>query len=1284
MQAINREIAELTPKKRELLWQELLKRSSGEVVRPQEIPRREKSEHAELSFAQQRVWFLQQMEPDNTAYNFPLAMRVDGALDVALLERSLSEVVRRHEVLRTTFPIVNGRAMQAVTQSLRVSLEPVVDLQMLTASQRREECLRLARAEAHRSFDLLHGPLYRATLLRLGETEHVLLFFLHHIVADGWSIQVLFRELSTILNDFSRNQPSSLPELSAQYADFALWQRQWLQGGFLDEQVSYWRDRLAGAPPLLELPIDYPRPLVQTYRGASGSFRLSPVLSDALKRLSQEEGVTLFMTLLAAFKTLLHRYTGAEDILVGTPVAGRNHVEIEGLIGLFVNTLAMRTDLSGDPTFRELLARVREVTLSAYAHEDLPFERLVEELQPARDPSHAPIFQVMFALQNMPEPIEGVKSRLTMMKLDTGGGTSQFDLSLIMGDSETGLVGAFEYNTDLFAGPTITRALEHLQTLLAAVVAAPDQRLSFFPLMKEAERSAVLEAWNNTREDRPADALVHELFEAQTKRTPDRDAVVFGNRRLTYRELNARANRLARRLRSLGVGPESLVLICMERSPELLVGLLGILKAGAAYLPLDPAYPQERLAFVLEDTQATTVLTQTRLHGMFSERVANIIDLDADADTPGEEEQENPACNSTPENLAYVIYTSGSTGTPKATLVSHRSLVNHNLAIIELYGLSESDRLLQFASMSFDVAIEELFPSWLCGATVVLRPDEALLSFDSLHSLIEQQRLTVLNLPTAYWHEWVSELQRVGMPLPPGIRLVVIGGEQALLERVATWHEIAGEGVRLLNAYGPTETTITATVYESARKPDSKADLRVPIGHPIANTELYVLDRNLQPVPVGICGELFIGGAGLARGYLNRSELTAEKFIPDPFSSTRGARLYRTGDLARYLPEGDIDFLGRRDHQVKIRGFRIELGEIEAALSSHSAVRHCVVTANDPAHKFGPDHASSEQTAIMSDRESLQAHLFSFDESEALRLLSEVESLSEEVASTIMSGEAGRGQKARSTLLRQLPAFGISLEIHDLKFISPPTESQRNWTLQRALDEFVDDLNHLDQVSKRFVPASQRVPILHNWDESNAVYSDTELIIEGQQVMQEWERPLMKAMAEAAAATHGDVLEIGFGMGISATYIQESGVRSHTIVECNTAVAEVFAGWMKQYPERDIRMVSGQWQDVTDQLEQYDGVFFDAYPLSEKDFVEHVINDVTFAEHFFSTAASCLRTGGVFTYYSNEIDSFSRSHQRRLLKYFHSFSLSVVENLSPPADCNYWWADSMVLVKAIK
>lgn len=1284
MQEFEREISELTPKQRDLLWQQLLKQSSGEAVRPQAIPRREESEYAELSFAQQRVWFLQQMEPGNTAYNFPLALRIDGAFDVTVLERSLREVIRRHEVLRTQFPLVNGHAMQVVTQEIVLTLQPVIDLGMLSATQREEECLRLARAEAQSPFDLLHGPLYRASLLRLSETEHVLLFFLHHIVADGWSIHVLFRELSTIFKDLSANRASSLPELSAQYADFALWQRQWLQGGVLEKLLSYWRDRLNGASPLLELPIDYPRPLVQTNSGASGSFRLPADPSEQLKELSRKEGVTLFMTLLAAFNTLLHRYTGEEDIIVGTPVAGRNHFEIEGLIGLFVNTVVMRTDLSGDPTFRELLSRVREVTLGAYEHEDMPFERLVEELQPARNPSHAPIFQVMFALQNMPASAEGAASRLTWMKLDTGGVTSQFDLSLIMAESEAELVGAFEYNTDLFAGSTITRALCHFQTLLAGIAAAPDQRLSCLPLMNETERATVIKGWTNTRAEYPADALVHELFEAQAKRTPDAEAILFGSRRLTYDELNSRANHLARRLRRLGVGPESLVLICMERSPELLMALLGTLKAGAAYLPLDPACPQERLAFILEDTRATTVLSQAHLNEMFSRHAVKIINLEEGSNPQGGEECENLTRPGTSENIAYVIYTSGSTGQPKATLVSHHSVVNHNLAVIELYGLSARDRLLQFASMSFDVAVEELFPSWLCGATVVLRSNEALLSFDNLHALIEEQRLTVLNLPTAYWHEWVRELQRVDVSLPASLRLVVIGGEQALPERVAAWHEIVGESVRLLNAYGPTETTITATVYEATQDGARKPGLRVPIGRPIANTQIYLLNTNLHPVPIGICGELFIGGAGLARGYLNRPELTAEKFIPDPFSDKPGARLYRTGDQARYLSEGDIDFLGRRDQQVKIRGFRIELGEIEAVLSTHPEVRQAVVVVNEVVAKSEPDTGSSHRAVVLADSESLQAHLLSLDESDALQLLSEVENLPDEATPTTTAAGFMPPGEARSSLMRQLPEFSVSLNINDGKFISPPTASQRNWVVQRALDEFVDDLNHLDQVSKRFISGSKRAPILKNWDQSEAHYSDTELIIEGQQVMQEWERPLMKAMAEITSEAHGDVLEIGFGMGISATYIQECCVRSHTIVECNAAVTQAFAEWKMQYPSRDIQLISGKWQDVSEQLGDYDGVFFDAYPLSEKDFVEHVIDDVTFAEHFFSTASNCLRPGGVFTYYSNEIDSFSRRHQRELLKHFRSFTLSVVEDLAPPPDCNYWWADSMIVVKAVK
>jgi len=929
-----------------------------------------------LSFAQQRLWFLDQLEPGSPLYNVPDAVRINGPLDVAALERSLNEIVRRHEVLRTTFPTVDGKPVQVIAPDLTIPL-PVVDLTGLPEAEREPEALRQAREQARRPFDLARGPLLRARLLRLGEEDHVALMIMHHIASDGWSTGVLVQEIAALYDAFSHDRPSLLPELPIQYADFAHWQRNWLQGEILEAQLDYWKQQLKGLPPLLELPTDRPRPALQSFHGAHHTFILPKSLSEACKALGQQEGATLFMTMLAAFQTLLYRYTGQEDISVGTPIANRNRAELEGLIGFFVNTLVLCTDLSGEPSFRELLKRVREAALGAYAHQDLPFEMLVNALQPERDLSHTPLFQVMFILQNA--PMEALElPGLTLSQLEVGTGVATFDLTLAIGEGPDGLSGALEYNTDLFDAATIQRMVGHFQTLLEGIVADPDQPISTLPLLTETEGHQLLVEWNDTATDYPQDRCIHHLFEAQVERTPDVIAVAFpstssGHRKdecLTYDELNWRANQLAHYLRKLGVGPETLVGLCVDRSLEMVISLLGILKAGGAYLPLDPAYPQERLAFMLQDSLVSVLLTQAWL-------VANlpisdlrsptsnlqIICLDADWETIAQESEENPV---TAENAAYVIYTSGSTGKPKGVPVPHRSVVNHNLAVAEQFRLQPGDRVLQFATINFDTAVEELFPTWLSGATVILRADDMLATGEDLMRLVEKEKLTVLDLPTAYWHEWVYELSLLGEPLPESLRLVIVGGEKASSERLAAWQKIAGADVSWMNTYGPTEGTIIATLYEPSLGDGAWAvETEIPIGRPIANAKIYLLDRNQQPVPVGVPGELHIGGVGVARGYLNRPELTAERFIPDPFAPTYpspasgggregvGVRLYKTGDLARYLPDGNIEFLGRVDHQVKVRGFRIELGEIEAVLGQHPAVREAVALArgDEQGHK---------------------------------------------------------------------------------------------------------------------------------------------------------------------------------------------------------------------------------------------------------------------------------------------------------------------------------------------
>ncbi|MEG4054806.1 MULTISPECIES: amino acid adenylation domain-containing protein [unclassified Microcoleus] len=928
----------LSAKKRALL--EVMLREKGvESSSDRRIPRRKEGDSIPLSFAQQRLWFFDQFEAGKSFYNLPGAIRLKGKLNVAVLEQTFNEILNRHEALRSTFTEVQGQPVQVIAPPVSRLWLPVIDLRELPQSDREAAVNQLSAKEAQQPFDLQRGPLLRTSLLQLSEEEYVLLLTMHHIVSDGWSIGVLARELAAIYEAlWAGNQPQ-LPELPVQYADFAIWQRNWLCGEVLQTQLAYWKQQLEGAPPLLELPADRPRPPIQTSEGATQSLLLSFELTAALKNLSQREDVTLFMTLLAAFKALLYRYTGRTDLLVGSPIANRNRAEIEGLIGVFVNTLVLRTDVSGDPTFRELLQRLREVTLGAYAHQDLPFEKLVEELQPERSLSYNPVFQVMFQLRNNPmPPLELPGLTLNLLELETN--TTQFDLSLDLEEVGERLQASVQYSTDLFDRATITRMLGHLQTLLEGIAAHPEQRLSSLPLLTAAEKQQLLE-WNNTFAQYPPDKCIHQLFEEAVSRSPDAVAVVFEGEELSYRELNARANQLAHHLRSLGVKPEALVGICVERSPLMVIGLLGVLKAGAAYVPLDPNYPKERLAFMLEDSSVQVLLAQEKLLEKLPPHSARVVCLDSGWEEIAFYSSENPRSGVKPENLAYVIYTSGSTGKPKGVLIEHRSLVNYTAAAIAEYGIEKRDRVLQFASISFDASAEEIYPCLTSGATLVLRTDSMLDSAAVFWEKCRAWNLTVLSLPTAYWHELTALLSQETLVLAPSLRLTIIGGEKALPERLKTWIERVGQQVRLVNTYGPTEATVVATICELSAADAALREL--PIGRPIGNVQTYILDCHGQPVPTGIPGELHIGGAGLARGYLNRPELTAEKFIPSPFSNEPGSRLYKTGDLTRYRPDGNIEYVGRIDNQVKIRGFRIELAEIEAALSQHPAVRESAV-----------------------------------------------------------------------------------------------------------------------------------------------------------------------------------------------------------------------------------------------------------------------------------------------------------------------------------------------------
>jgi amino acid adenylation domain-containing protein len=938
------------------------------------IPRRDirdigtgAADRAPLSFAQERMWYLDQLDPGTPIYNLFNFVEVTGPLAIPVLARCLDEVVRRHEGLRTVFTAEGGKPLQRILPPAAFPF-PVVDLAALPADVRRAEMARLEAADHNRSFDLARGPLFRATLLVAGPREHVALFNMHHIFGDGWSWVVLVREIAALYTAFVAGNPSPLPELPLQYADFAVWQREWLAGEGMGAELDYWRGRLEGAPPPLQLPADRPRSAVHGFVGGGCSRLLPAALAADLKALADREGVTLFMVLLAGFLTLLYRYTGEEDLVVGVPIANRTRQEIEGLIGFFLNTLVLRTPLSPDLGFAGLLARVREVASGAYAHQDLPLEAVLQAMQPDRSVGHAPPFSpfsTMFQVQNLPEPqldFAGLSLKASRADLRSALDTAIFDLCLVMEPGEEGIAAWVAYNSQLFAAATIERLLARLEVLFAGAVAAPQTRLDELPLASPAERAEVL-AWGTAAPalEETLVHLVHHAFARQAALTPEAVALVVADtvgetaEELSYAELDARANRLAHHLRGLGVGPEVLVAVCLERSAEMIVALLAVLKAGGAYVPIDPGYPRERLDYLLADTAAPVLVTaEGRLPAFGAEALSRLraVRVDADHAAIAAQPDSAPADLATPAGLAYLIYTSGSTGEPKGVMVRHSSLAAFIAAARAEFGIGPADRVLQFASTTFDTSVEEIYPCLTAGGTLVLRDDAMLRSTADFLAACRDLRITLLDLPTAYWHGLAADLEE-STEWPANLTRVIVGGERVLPERVAAWRRLLGDRVRLWNTYGPTESTVTATLFDATAGAErgAPADVReVPIGRPLAGTRAVVLDPRLEPVPAGVPGELCLGGTGVARGYLGRRALTAGRFIPDPFAAApedAGARLYRTGDLVRWLPTGELEFLGRTDRQVKIRGFRVELGEIEAALVAHPAVREAAVLARE-------------------------------------------------------------------------------------------------------------------------------------------------------------------------------------------------------------------------------------------------------------------------------------------------------------------------------------------------
>jgi len=904
------------------------------------IPRRPAGVLPPLSFAQQQVWLHAQLAPGVPIYNEPMTISRTGPLDVAVVERCMVEIIRRHEIWRTTFDTLDGQPVQIVHPAPTSFPLPAVDLRGLPKADREAEALRLVSEEGARPLDLKRGPLVRALVLWLEDERYDLFFDIHQMILDGvTAYRGLFRELVTLYEAFSHGRPSPLPPPAIQYADYAVWHRDWVQNGQeVPRQMEYWEKKLAGDLPALQWPSDQPRPAVQTFRGKVTSLTMPQSFVQGLKEFSRRESVTLYMSLLAGFVVLMNRYTGQEDVIVGTVSAGRKRRETETMLGYFLNPLPLRTNASGDPDFRELLGRVRQVVSGALANDDVPIEHLVKRFQKVRDLSRNPLFQAVVSLEPV-MPSLGPGWNMALGTTPTGA--SKLDLYVNFDERPEGLMATFTYNPDLFEDETITRLAGHWQTVLEGAVADPDRKISELPLLRQEERRQLLVEWNATKRSYPQ-RCIHHLFEEQAARTPEAAAVEFGGRRLSYKDLNQRANQLAHYLRRVGIGPDTLVGIYLERSFDTVMALLGVLKAGGAFVPIDPAYPQARVSFMLHDAKAVVVLTHARLAKGLPKDSVRAVRLDSDWPAIASESAENPRDTLTPDNLACAIYTSGSTGNPKGVLGTHRGAVNRFSWMWETYPFEADEVCCQKTSLSFVDSVWEIFGPLLQGVKTVIIPDDVLKNPPALVDCLAAQKVTRLVLVPSLLRTILATCPDLQQRLPR-LKYWVCSGEALSLE-LAKKFAASMPCAALLNLYGSSEVAADSTFYRVGK---NDALACVPIGRPIANTQIYILDRDLQPVPVRVAGDLYVGGDGLAHGYLDRAELTADRFIPDPFSENPNARLYKTGDLARYLPDGNVEYLGRTDSQVKIRGFRVELGEIESVLSECPGVKQGVVVARE-------------------------------------------------------------------------------------------------------------------------------------------------------------------------------------------------------------------------------------------------------------------------------------------------------------------------------------------------
>jgi len=1202
-----------------------------------------------LTPAQEGMLFHSLYEPESGVYVTQIASRSQIPKPQALIQ-AWQKVVDRHEILRAAMIWENmQKPLQAIGRRVNLPVEQR-DWRQLSPDQQADELERFLANDRKLGFVLSKAPLMRLAFLRLTDADYQMVWSFHHILLDGWSIPLIFKDVTAYYASLARGESLELdrPRPFSEYVAY-------LNRQDLDKAKAYWKQTLAGFTKPTALPDGFPE-LGATGHGEQQCF----VEADVKKKLTQfaqQHQLTVSTIVQGAWAVCLSRYSREADVVFGTTVSGRppQLPGVESMVGMFINTLPVRVAVNPQARVIDYLKELQQQSLQLRDFEHTPLSQVhrVSDVPLGRE-----LFESILVFENYPvDQALRDKGHESQAYKPRAIETTNYPLAIGAAPGKR-LKLTLGHDLSRFSHAAANRILDHLKTVIEAIATDPDRTLGRLPMLPEAEKTLVLETWNQTHAEFPTNAVLHRLIEQQVLQTPDAPAVMYREKYQTYDQLNRRANRLAHRLVDMGVGPDQLVGVCLNRSIDLMVSLLAVLKAGGAYVPLDPAYPPQRIASVLEDSGAKILLTQSHLADTFPMHPAQVICVDTQWHGFDDEPEDNLPDTAGPENLVYVIYTSGSTGQPKGVCIEHRSICNHMFWINAAFDLSPSDRVIQSTAISFDASVWEFYAPLMVGASLVMLPGRDRSDLEALFDAIDRFGVTVLQVVPSLLRvmlEAESELRGASL------RMILCGGE-VLDRNLAQRCRDRLPNAVLYNVYGPTEATVDATVFDCRQPFDTPT---VPIGRPIANNQARVLDEQMNPTPIGTPGELYVTGAGVGRGYLNRPELTAESFGRDPFIDRP---MYRTGDLVRWLPDGNLQFIGRTDHQVKVRGFRIELGEIESRLKQHpdvvdAAVIVAAMPAGDP------------------DAEALAEALDRLDVAQAERCLADVEQSTDSQATALSTDSAPH---RAGTMRRKHPQFDLSLSLNDPGFPHPPATSQQNWLLHRSMDEFRDDLAHLETQAGRFVGGSQRPLIENKWETSEATYDEHQLLIDGQQVMQDWERPLMLAMADAATESHGDVVEVGFGMAISATAIQERGVRSHTIIECNPQVVEQFERWRGRWPQRDIRLAQGRWQDVYERLGPFDGVFFDVYPLDEDEFAQSVIASITFAEPFFPAATKMLRPGGVFTYYSNEIDTLSRRHQRLLLKHFSSFSVSVVRDLCPPEDCHYWWADSMVLVKAIK